>query len=269
MNRKIFTILAKILLIISALAALFPFVYMLLTSLRKVYSLELVFSLKNINLNNYETIFKNFEFLKYFKNSTVVVVGSCLFNGIIASLAGYGFAKKKFPGRDIIFWGYIATLMIPGQVRLIPVFIIMRKLNILNTYAGLIIPILNAFGVFLIRQFMLGVPDELIEAANMDGCGELKTFYTIVIPLVKPVLISLTIFTFITTWNNFIWPLVIATESSKATLTLALSTLRGNYSTNYGLVMAGATLCFLPPFILYIFLQKQFIEGIALSGVKG
>ena len=131
------------------------------------------------------------------------------------------------------------------------------------------LPILNAFGVFLMRQFMENVPDELIEAARIDGCGEIRVFRSVVIPLIRPVIISLTVFTFITSWNDFLWPLVICTNQNMHTLTLAISALKGNYSTNYGLVMAGSMIAFLPPFILYIFLQKQFVEGIALSGIKG
>ena len=139
----------------------------------------------------------------------------------------------------------------------------------MNTYPALFLPIINAFGVFLIRQFMYSVPNDLIDAARIDGCGENRIFFTIVIPLIKSVLISLVIFTFISSWNDFLWPLVIVTKPEMRTLTLAISALRGSYSTNYGLVMAGSTLAFLPPFILYILLQKQFMEGIALSGIKG
>ena len=131
------------------------------------------------------------------------------------------------------------------------------------------LPILNAFGVFLVRQFMLGLPDELLEAAKIDGCTEVKVFLKIVIPLIKTVLISLTMFTFITCWNDFLWPLITITEEKKKTLTLLISALKGNYSTNYGLVMAGSFLAFAPPFLLYIALQKEFVQGIALSGIKG
>ena len=159
--------------------------------------------------------------------------------------------------------------MVPSQVILIPLFRIAQKLHLLNTYLILALPEVNAFGVFLIRQFITSVPDDLIEAARIDGCREFRIFYSIVVPLIKPVLVSLTVFTFITTWNDFVWPLIAITNTNRSTLTLALASLQGNYATNYGLVMAGATLTFMPPFILYIFLQKEFVEGIALSGVKG
>ncbi len=164
---------------------------------------------------------------------------------------------------------YLATLMIPSQVTMIPVFIIMKRMNVLNTYFSLVVLILNAFGVFLIRQFMASVPDELIEAAKVDGCPEYKIFIQIVIPLIKPVLVSLVVFTFVTSWNDFLWPLISTTDDSMYTLTVALSLLKTQYQTNYGLVMAGATVSFVFPFVLYVFLQKQFVEGIALSGIKG
>lgn len=184
-------------------------------------------------------------------------------------LSQAGLKEKKFPGREVIFRIYLLTLMIPGQVTMIPVFIMMNKAGLTNTYFALIVIILNAFGVFLIRQFMDSVPDELLEAAKVDGCPEYRIFIQIVIPLIKPVLISLVVFTFVTSWNDFLWPLVSTSDSSMYTLTVALSLLKTQYQTNYGLIMAGATVSFLFPFVMYVFLQKQFVEGIALSGIKG
>ena len=159
--------------------------------------------------------------------------------------------------------------MIPSQVILVPMTVIIRTLHIANTYSALFLPLVNAFGVFLIKQFLENLPNDLLEAARIDGCGELNIYLQIIVPLIKPALVSLTVFTFITSWNSFIWPLISITNQNKNTLTLALSSLQGSYTTNYGLVMAGATLTFLPPFVLYLILQKQFVEGIALSGIKG
>jgi multiple sugar transport system permease protein len=201
-------------------------------------------------------------------NSFIVTFCACILNGIISSMAAYGFAKKNFPAREKFFLLYLATMMIPGQVTLIPVFTLVRKIGLMNTYPALFLPVINAFGVFLIRQFMFSLPNELLESAKIDGASEPSIFTRIVLPLVQPVLISLTIFTFITVWNDFLWPLVIAGKPEMHTLTLTISVLRGNYLTNYGLVMAGSTMSFLPPFILYLILQKQFVEGIALSGIK-
>jgi len=218
---------------------------------------------------NYLRVFRNTNFLSALKNSMIVTGSACILNCVLSSMAAYGFAKKKFPGNRLLLRISLTTLMIPGQVTLIPVFAIMKNIGLLNTYPALSLIIVNAFGVFLIHQFMENVPDELLEAAKIDGCPEFQIFFRIVIPLIRPVLVSLTIFTFITSWNDFIWPLVIVTNSKMNTLTLELSLLKGQFATNYGLVMAGSTLSFIFPFILYILLQKQFVEGIALSGIKG
>ena len=268
-ERSASTSVIAVILLLFALVALVPFVYMALTSLTQKSMLDLHFDPSTFSLVNYDRVFRNFNIGRNLTNSFIVTICACVLNCVVCSMAAYGFAKKRFPGRDQLFTLYLATLMIPGQVTLIPVFTIIRTLGLMNTYPALFLPIINAFGVFLMRQFMFNVPDELLEAARIDGCGENRIFIKIVIPLVQPVLVSLTIFTFISVWNDFLWPLVIATKPEMHTLTLAVNALKGSYATNYGLVMAGLTLTFVFPFTLYIALQKQFVEGIALSGVKG
>lgn len=262
-------IIISVLFIIPIIACIFPFVLMVFTSFTQKSSIDISFKLNEMDLKNYISLIKNYEFGNMFKNSAIVVVCACVLNCIVSSLAGYAFAKKQFPLKESIFWIYMITLMIPSQGILIPVFVIMNKLHLLNTYVVLFLPIINAFGVFLMRQFIEGIPDELLEVARIDGAGEMRVFFNIVIPIIKPVLVSLTVFTFANVWNDFLWPLVTVTDSRMNTVTLGISLLQGNYTTNYGLLMAGSTLAFLPPFIVYIILQKQFIEGIALSGVKG
>ncbi len=256
-------------LIITAAIAFAPFLYMALMSFSQKKILDMYFPIAEMNLNNYTRIFNSFNMGQALFNSIIVTLGACMLNNIISSMAAYGFAKKRFPFRDTLFSVYLLTLMIPGQVTLIPVFIIIKELGLMNSLVALMLPILNAFGVFLMRQFVLGIPDELLESARIDGCGEARMFATIVIPLMRSVIISLTIFTFITSWNDFLWPLVTITDESNKTLTLVISSLKGNYSTHYGLVMAGSMLAFMPPFLLYVFLQKEFVQGIALSGIKG
>ena len=262
-------VLLLVLMVVFTVICIMPFVYMLLLSLTQ--SQSMTFRLQEISLDlvNYKYVIAKTGFGRALFNSIIIVVFSCGLNCLMSAMAAYGFEKKPIPYKEQLFAIYLATLMIPGQVTLIPVFIIMKKMHLLNTYAAIIIPILNAFGVFLVRQFMSSVPDEIIEAAQVDGCPELKIFFQLVIPLLKPVMISLTVFTFVTSWNNFLWPLVVTTSKEMNTLTVALSLLKTNYSTNYGLITAGATTSFLFPFLLYIFLQKQFVEGIALSGLKG
>lgn len=261
--------IGKILIILLVITTILPFIYMVAVSFTRMEILTLDFAHQDYSFSNYRSVFHNLDFFNNFKNSVIVTVTTCILNCIMSAMAAYVFAKKKFRGSDKLLAIYIATLMIPGQVTLIPMFIIVRTLGLMNTYTAMVIPLLNAFGVFLIKQFMDTFPDDLLEAARIDGCGENRIFVTIVVPLMQSVLISLIIFTFISSWNNFLWPLVVASKPNVLTLTVALSTLKSLYSTNYGLVMAGSTLAFLPPFILYVVLQKQFVEGIALSGIKG
>lgn len=252
-----------------ALFALLPFVYMGLVSLTQKTVLDLRFDPAEFSFKNYARRVQQLQHRaqpaeqRHRHRRRVRAQLHRVRHGRLR------LCKKHFPGRDQLFMVYLATLMIPGQVTLIPVFTIIKNLGLMNTHIALMLPILNAFGVFLVRQFMVNVPDELIEAARIDGCGENRLFLSVVVPLVKPVLVSLTIFTFITCWNDFLWPLVTVTDERMQTLTLAIAALKGNYSTNYGLVMAGSTLAFLPPFLLYVALQKEFVEGIALSGIKG
>lgn len=260
-------VIGLILLMLVAIS-LYPFIFMILTSFTQKRIMSASFDFSSMDLRNFKNLLSNFPVLTYVKNSLIVVFCACFFNVVTATMAGYAFAKKKFPMKEGIFWLYLATLMLPGQVILIPVFTIM-KMNLLNTYPALFLVILDAFGVFLMRQFMEGIPDELIESAKIDGCGELRIFLQIIVPLSKPVIVSLVVFTFITSWNDFIWPLVMVTKDEMKTLTLGLSMLQNNYVSNYGLVMAGATVAFIFPFILYCILQRKFVEGIALSGIKG
>jgi len=257
-----------LLLAILAIIACYPFAYMLLLSFTNNDTLYL--SLKDIvpDLHNYEAVFQRIDFANALKNSILVSIVTCALNCLLCAMAAYGLEKKRFTGSKAVFAIYLATLAVPGQVTMIPVFLMMKDMGLMNSYIALILPSCDAFGVFLIKQFMTSVPDTLLEAADIDGAGEIYKFSQITIPLITPALISLTVFTFISSWNSFLWPLVICTDGSMQTLTVALSLLKGRFETNYGLVMAGSTMTFLIPFLLYICLQKQFVEGIALSGTK-
>lgn len=252
-----------------AVIAFFPFLYMVLLSFTKSDSLRFKLSDIALNFNNYQDVFTRISFLTPLKNSVIVAVVTCLLNCVLCAMAAYGIEKKRFTGSKAVFAIYLATLAVPGQVTMIPVFLMMKDLGLMNSYIALILPSCDAFGVFLIKQFMGSVPDALLEAAEIDGASEPYKFSRIVVPLIMPALISLTVFTFISSWNNFLWPLVICTDSTMHTLIVALSLLKGRFETNYGLVMAGSTMTFIVPFLLYVFLQKQFVEGIALSGIKG
>lgn len=262
-------IIGTILVTLFAVLCVLPLLYMVAVSFTDSESLYIHFKDIRLDLSNYEYAITKRNFGLALKNSVITVVGSCLLVDIVSTMAAYGFEKKPVPGKETLFQGYIATMMIPGQVILIPMFMMMNRARLTNTYAALILPMVGAFGIFLMRQFMKAVPNELLEAAEIDGCGELRRFFSIVVALVQPALVTLTVFTFNAAWNNFLWPLIINTRSEMAVLPVTMSTLTSNFTTNYGMVMAGATLTFLFPFILYIFLQKQFVEGIALGGVKG
>lgn len=268
-SSRVSSLLLGILLGLMAVMACFPFVYMLLLSFTQASSLRFSFSDIHLNFVNYIDVFRRTKFMVPLWNSIIVSVCTCVLNCVLCSMAAYGLEKKRFRGSKAVFAIYMATLAVPGQVTMIPVFLMMRDMGLMNSYIALILPSCDAFGVFLIKQFMSSVPDELLEAAQIDGAGEIYRFNRIVVPLIAPALISLTVFTFISAWNNFLWPLIICTDSKMQTLTVALALLKGKFDTNYGLVMAGSTLTFFLPFVLYATLQKQFVEGIALSGVKG
>ena len=188
---------------------------------------------------------------------------------MVCSLAAFAFEKKPFPGSEALFWVYVATMMVPPQVTLIPLYTIMRDIGLLNTHLALALPVINAFGVFLIRQFMKGLPDDLLDAARIDGATDMKIFLRIVLPLVKPTIVALTVFTFLSVWNDFLWPLVSISKDSMQTVTLAAAKLQGRTQVEYGLVMAGAAVATIVPFVLCMFLQKQFVEGVTSSSIKG
>lgn len=250
--------------------ALVPFIYMIIISLKVTNnSYDISLSLSSVTLQNYIDVITRNGFARYFFNSVVISLSGVLLNLVFSTLAAYAFAKMEFKGNDKIFLFMIMTLIIPTQVTMIPLYIIMRQLHWINTYMALILPIPTAFGVFIMRQAILGVPKELLESAKLDGCSDFKILIKIVLPLIKPALITLSIFTFMGAWNEFMWPLIVSTKDAMRTLTVGLSTMQGQHITNYGSLMAGATITFLPPFIFYLILQSKFVEGVSLSGIKG
>ncbi|PSQ00571.1 sugar ABC transporter permease [Halobacteriales archaeon QS_4_69_31] len=224
-----------------------------------------------------ETTFANFEDLfatqpvgRWFFNTIVFAGSVTLFNLTFDSLAGYALAKVEFVGREKLFLLFVATIMVPSMVTLIPVFILLSELGWVNTYQGLIAPLIaNPLGIFLLRQQFKSLPSSLGDAAKIDGCNELQTFYKVYLPLAKPALATLGIYTFVTTWKNFEWPLIIASDESMYTLPVALFAVRNQYFTEWGLVMAAATVIVLPVLVVFMSAQKYFIRGMTLSGMKG
>lgn len=261
-------------LIAGAATMALPYVWMLVTSIKpleEIQSFPPSFIVKHPTLEPYTDLFKMVPMMRYLGNSLFVAGAITLFNVFATSLAGYAFAKHQFWGRDKIFFIFIGSLMIPWQVNIIPGFVIVKKLGWLNTYTGLIVPSMAccAFGIFLNRQFIYSIPDDLIDAARIDGCSEFTIYRLIILPLIKPVLATLAIFTFLQQWNNFVWPLVIIHTSSMRTIPLALAVLTGQFGANFAMVMAGAVVATVPMLIVYLAFQKYIIKGIAMTGLKG
>ncbi|MDQ7909220.1 carbohydrate ABC transporter permease [Phytohabitans sp. ZYX-F-186] len=221
-------------------------------------------------LDNYRELLSRLDFPQAFANSAIVAVLTTLGNLAFCSLLGYALAKLRFPGKRALFLVVLGTLMVPSMVTFVPQFVMVSNLGLVNSYGGLILPFLaTPFGVFLMRQYLLSVPDELIEAARVDGAGELRIFARVVLPLCGPALATLTILTFLASWNNFLWPLVVATTEDRYTLPVALALYSvGQNRIDYGLVLAGAVAVLLPVVIVFVLLQRHFLRGIATTGLK-
>lgn len=246
-----------------------PFLLMVMTAFQETRRLTFKLNPDLLTFDNFVHLFTTQDLGAALMTSGTVVVLAIIMNLVVCSLAAYGFAFKRFPGSEALFWVFLVTMMVPGQVTMIPMFIMFKNLGILGSHFALALPVVNAFGVFLIRQFMVGIPSSLLEAARIDGASDFKIFLVIVLPLIRSVLLSLTVFTFLTTWNDFLWPLVSIASDQNRTVTLAVAQLHGSFKTQYGMVMAGTTIAFAVPFLVYVILQRHFVEGVTASGVKG
>ncbi len=257
-----------------ALTMIVPFVWMLTTSLktdRQVFSWPPVWIPRPFVPDNYVQAWKGANFGRYFANSLIVSITVTVTSLFLNSMAGFGFAKYRFPGRDALFVYLLATMMIPIYATMVPIFLLLKQLGWVDSYAGLIVPFLaTGFGVFMMRQFFQGIPDDLIHAARIDGCSELRLFLQIVLPLSKPPFATLGIFTFMGSWNNFVWPLIVIKSDHMRTVPLAISELaRGLYVMSWPVLMAGASLAITPVLIVFLLLQRVFVQGIVLTGLKG
>ena len=261
-----------LLLVLGLIFALAPFLWMLSTSLKSsgsIFSYPPQWIPEAPTLGWYRQLFKEINFFLHFKNSLLISIGTTIFNLFFCSLAAYAFAKLRFMGRDTIFSLFVAMLMVPGQLTMIPVFMLLKQLHLLNTYWGLILPAsVSIFGIFLIRQFIMTLPNDLIEAARIDGCSEFRIYWNIILPLCKPVLATLGIFTFMGSWNDFLFPLIIMIGEEHYTLPIALANLNGQHATQFGLLMAGAVIVVLPIIFIFVLAQKYVIRGIATTGLK-
>ncbi|WP_210366161.1 carbohydrate ABC transporter permease [Bacillus sp. REN3] len=262
---------AGIILAFGGLLVSIPFIWMILSAFKpesEVMQLTPSLLPKDFTLENFQNLFLNMNFSMYLKNTLIVVMWS--FVGLfLNAMAGYGFAKFDFKGRNKLFFLVLATMMIPGQVTMIPVYLILNQMQLTNTMAGIVLPgLVGAFGIFLFRQFMSTIPDELLEAARLDGASELRVFWQIVLPMSKPILAVQGILTFIAGWNSFLWPLIIANDESLYTLSVGLALLKGQYGGNFALQMAGSTFMVVPIIIIFMFFQKHIIDGYTISGMK-
>ena len=221
-------------------------------------------------VGNFSEVWFDIGFWRFSLNSAFVALTITTCQLLTSTMAGFAFARYEFPGRTVIFIVILSTLMIPFQVIMIPLFIMMAKLGLVNTYWGMIVPaIVTPFGIFLMRQFMLSVPKSLLEAARIDGASEPYIYARIMLPLSKPAIAALTIFTFLAAWDDFLWPLIIINSKQKWTLPIAMSRFTEQYISQTHLQMAGAAVMFLPVLIVFLMMQRNFIEGVAMTGLKG
>ena len=255
-------------------AVITPFVWMVLGSVKPEAELLRVpptWWPETFTLENYRTLFGKGIFPRSFFNSTLVAVVVTTANIVFCSMVGYALAKLNFRGKNLVFGLVMGTLMIPGMVTLIPLFVLVANLGLVDTYPGLMLPFLvTPFGVFLMRQFIIELPDDLLDAGRIDGASELRIFRQIILPLCGPGVATLGILTFLSTWNSFLWPLVVAQTQEHYTLPVALALFSKNQQVtpNYGLLLAGATVVVVPVLIVFLIFQRRFIEGIATTGIK-
>jgi multiple sugar transport system permease protein len=265
--------LLYLILISSSLMMMTPFYWMVTTSLKLekfVYASPPQWWPDPLTLVHYGEVFTRIPFLRYFQNSVIVASLTTIGHVFFDTLAAYAFAKLRFPGRDRIFFVMLLGLMVPFQVNLIPLYRIMGALQWLDKYAALIVPSLTSiFGIFLMRQYLQSIPDELLDAARIDGCGEFWVFGRIVVPLAMPGVATLVIFTFMDLWNSFLWPRIVTSSEMMFTLPVGLAQLQLKNTSNWTQIMAGATLTALPMILVFLLMQRRFIEGMTAGAVKG
>ncbi|MFM9106502.1 MAG: carbohydrate ABC transporter permease [Chloroflexota bacterium] len=269
---SIYTIAAWGILIVAAAVSMVPFLYVISTSFKDtvaLFSYPPEWIPKQPTLENFRTLVRDYPFIRWTINSFVVAGVVTVVKVVIDSMAGYAFARMTFPGRDALFVVVLATLMIPFAATLIPLFLIVRDLKLTNTYAGLILPALaSPIGIFMMRQFIETLPPDLEKAARLDGCSEFAIYRRVILPLIRPGLVVLGVFTFMTQWTSYLWPLVIATKPEMFTLTVGVQSLRSLFTVNWGVLSAGAVLSMLPLVIVFLFLQRYFIAGSIAGALK-
>ncbi|GHO86155.1 carbohydrate ABC transporter permease [Dictyobacter formicarum] len=268
------TIGAWAILILAAVIALWPMYWLFVTAITPTtYAIKTPPDLIPVHasLSNFQRLLSDAsDYWSWGKNSIVIALTITVFHIFFDTLAGYAFAKKRFPGRDILFWILVATMMIPSYVTFIPLYVETRNLGLLDTLLAVILPgLAGVFGIFLMRQYIQTLPTELLEAARMDGCGELRVFWHVILPLSKPAIGALAIMVFVQHWNDFFWPLVVLQSSGNYTLPVGVAGLQGEFTTDYGIIFAGAALAALPMIIFFMIFQRNFLSGVRMGAIKG
>jgi multiple sugar transport system permease protein len=254
------------------IVAIFPFLYMVSLSLQSdadLYSGVPVIIPSVLQFTNYVDIWQKAPFARFVINSFVIAGGITVLHLVFDPLVGYVFAKMHFPGKNFLFGALLSTLMLPFFIRMIPLYILTAKLGMLNTYQGLIMPFaMSAYGIFLMRQFILPVPDELIDAARMDGAGDLRIFFDIILPQLKPALATVGLLTFVFQFNEFLWPLIVVSTTEMRPITTGLTLFNQEFFTQWNLTATGGLILFLPSFLLFILMQRYFVRSVMMSGLK-
>jgi multiple sugar transport system permease protein len=273
MRRLLPSVLLHGLLVIGALLTLAPLVWMVSASLMPsgdANTFPPPFFPRTVTFEHYRVLFTRLDLARSFMNSVLVTVLATVGSVIVVSMAGYAFGKLRFRGRDPLFRTLSLALVVPAQVGMLPLFLLLRELGLVNTYAGAIIPYLaSVFGIFMVRQYMLSLPDELLDAARVDGAGEWRIFWAIVVPIVRPILVTLAAFTFLSAWNDFMWPLIVLTDGAKYTLPVALASLSGEHVQDTELMMAGSVITTLPALLVFLAFQRIYVRGILAGSLKG
>ncbi len=266
-------LLVYALLTLAGVLSLFPLYWLFVTSLSAQQFIVKVppdLVPREVTIQNYQRLFGTTPVVRWLANTLLMAGAITVFHLLFDSMAGYAFAKRQFPARNILFWLVLSTLTVPAQVTLIPVFFLLKNLNLLDTYAGVILPgFADVFGVFLMKQYIQTLPSELEGAGRIDGASEWQIYQHIILPLCTPALAVLAIFTFQRYWNGFILPLVVLRDTFKYPIQVGLATLQGEFNTDYGMLMTGAAVAALPMMLVFFAFQRYFVEGIRIGGVKG
>jgi multiple sugar transport system permease protein len=261
------------LLVVGGLAAVFPLVWMLAVSFMapgEASRFPPPVLPRHATLVNYRTLFADAGIGRYFLNSLLLALGATLLSLLFNVGAGYAFARLHFRGREKLFRMLLGTLVIPAQVAMLPLFLMLKQIGLVNSFAGVLIPSMaSVFGIFLVRQYALTIPDALLEAARLDGAGELRIFRLIVLPLLAPILVTLALFSFLGSWNDFMWPLIVLTDKDMYTLPVAIALLSSEHVQDNELMMAGSVVTVVPVLLIFLALQRYYLQGLTMGSVKG